>query len=134
MNSLDMLSSKEKQILACIPLGMERLITAEEISRLVNLDIRAVRGYIERLINTHDIPIGALRNGGNNGYFIPLTETERNAGLYSLASQTDSMTKRLDTVKNADLKRAKKLKEQLTLDYAQTVEMQLTLDFESIGG
>lgn len=96
----------EKQVFMLLPMGASTLISTQDIQNILDIDERHVRGIIERLIFDYGIPIGSMRDK-RHGYFIAETEEEKRAGIASLKQQTETMQKRAEKVKEADLSIAK---------------------------
>lgn len=103
---LNEMTDSQKRVFMLLPIGLDKLISKQEIEDILELDERTIMGIIEILILKYNIPIGSFRNSDNFGYFIATNEKEKDIGTYSLTQQINTMKKRAERVKNADLNTA----------------------------
>ncbi|MBG9368189.1 DNA-binding protein [Streptococcus mitis] len=98
----------EIRLLRLIPVGSDRPISTQEVTRILEMTERGVRDMVSRLITKYGVPIVAKR-GINSGYYIPRDNLERLEGIRELQAQHQAEGKRLDTLIMADLNRRDEL-------------------------
>ena len=128
MEQLKELPQRHQQILAFIPNGSDTMITRVELVKLSGLSDRDVYQILNDLTMKYDIPIGSSRDRKNFGYYIPLNDQEKNDGIRSLEEQGNTMLKRAEKVRNADIETAQAYKEKYKLTPAN-IPAQTTLQF-----
>lgn len=128
MEQLKELPHRHQQILAYIPNGSDTMITRVELVKLSGLSDRDVYQILNDLTMKYDIPIGSSRDCQNYGYYIPMNEQEKNNGIRSLEEQGNTMLKRAEKVRNADIETAQAYKEKYKLTPAN-IPVQTTLQF-----
>ena len=128
MEQLKELPPRHQQILAFIPNGSDTMITRVELVKLSGLSDRDVYQILNDLTMKYDIPIGSSRDCQNYGYYIPMNEAEKNDGIRSLEEQCNTMLKRAEKVRNADIQTALDYKEKYKLTPAN-IPVQTTLQF-----
>lgn len=101
----------EIRLLRLIPVGSDRPISTQEVTRILEMTERGVRDMVSRLITKYGVPIVAKR-GINSGYYIPRDDLERLEGIKELQAQHQAEGKRLDTLIMADLNRRDELLEE----------------------
>ncbi|MBF8969549.1 DNA-binding protein [Streptococcus mitis] len=101
----------EIRLLRLIPVGSDRPISTQEVTRILEMTERGVRDMVSRLITKYGVPIVAKR-GINSGYYIPRDNLERLEGIRELQAQHQAEGKRLDTLIMADLNRRDELLEE----------------------
>lgn len=92
-----------KRILQAIPVGSDRPRPRREIEQMLGLSKRSVEKAIERLIYRDGIPIVAIKQAGNNGYYLPRNEEERQEGLQAYKGQIRTSQRRVSKVESVDL-------------------------------
>lgn len=92
----------EKRVLQLIPIGADNPRQGRYIAMTLQLNIRAVRDIISRLVIKYGVPIVAKR-GLVSGYYIPANEQERLEGIRELNAQYNQEGKRLNVLISADL-------------------------------
>lgn len=92
----------EERILRLIPVGADEPRAGRDIANVLGLEMRALRDHILRLIVRYGIPIVAKR-GASNGYYIPVNDSERLAGIRALDRQRQDEQKRISTLMYANL-------------------------------
>lgn len=128
MEQLKELPQRHQKILAFIPNGSDTMITRVELVKLSGLSDRDVYQILNDLTMKYDIPIGSSRDCQNYGYYIPMNEAEKNNGIRSLEEQGNTMLKRAEKVRNADIQTALAYKEKYKLTPAN-IPTQTTLQF-----
>ena len=128
MEQLKKLPQRHQQILAFIPNGSDTMITRVELVKLSGISDRDVYQILNDLTMKYDIPIGSSRDCKNYGYYIPMDEAEKNNGIRSLEEQGNTMLKRAEKVRNADIQTAQAYKEKYKLTPAN-IPVQTTLQF-----
>ena len=128
MEQLKELPQRHQQILAFIPNGSDTMITRVELVKLSGLSDRDVYQILNDLTMKYDIPIGSSRDRKNFGYYIPLNDQEKNNGIRSLEEQGNTMLKRAEKVRDADIQTALAYKEKYKLTPAN-IPVQTTLQF-----
>ena len=128
MEQLKKLPQRHQQILAFIPNGSDAMITRVELVKLSGLSDRDVYQILNDLTIKYDIPIGSSRDCNHYGYFIPMNDQEKNDGIRSLEEQGNTMLKRAEKVRNADIETALAYKEKYRLTPAN-IQAQTTLQF-----
>lgn len=116
----------EQRVFMLLPKGINRLISAQEIEDIIDIDKRYIMEIIEKLVIEYRIPIGSFRNSDNFGYFIATNEQEKLMGTHSLNQQVNTMKKRLSRVKAADFKTTDMYREKYK-DVELKKDMQLDL-------
>ena len=101
------LTTIQRRILRQIPEGIERPVKIADIARITRIKERTVNSVIRQL-TAKGIPIVSFRIGENKGVFIATTEYERALGLVSYEHQKNEMERRINDVRQADLKHWKK--------------------------
>lgn len=97
------LTTIQRRILRQIPEGIERPVKIADIVRITRINERTVNRVIRQL-TAKGIPVVSFRIGENKGVFIALNEYERELGLVSYTHQKNEMERRINDVRNADLK------------------------------
>ena len=128
MEQLKELPPRHQKILAFIPNGSDTMVTRVELVKLSGLSDRDVYQILNDLTMKYDIPIGSSRDCQNYGYYIPMNEAEKNDGIRSLEEQGNTMLKRAEKVRNADIQTALDYKEKYKLTPAN-IPVQTTLQF-----
>ena len=128
MEQLKELPQRHQKILAFIPNGSDTMITRVELVKLSGLSDRDVYQILNDLTMKYDIPIGSSRDCQNYGYYIPMNEAEKNNGSRSLEEQGNTMLKRAEKVRGADIQTALAYKERYNLTPAN-IPVQTTLQF-----
>ena len=128
MEQLKELPHRHQQILAFIPNGSDTMITRVELVKLSGLSDRDVYQILNDLTMKYDIPIGSSRDCNHYGYYIPMNEAEKNNGIRSLEEQGNTMLKRAEKVRDADIQTALDYKEKYKLTPAN-IPVQTTLQF-----
>ena len=128
MEQLRELPQRHQQILAYIPNGSDTMITRVELVKLSGLSDRDVYQILNDLTMKYDIPIGSSRDCQNYGYYIPMNEAEKNNGIRSLEEQGNTMLKRAEKVRDADIQTALDYKEKYKLS-PTNIPVQTTLQF-----
>lgn len=128
MEQLKELPHRHQQILAFIPNGSDAMITRVELVKLSGLSDRDVYQILNDLTMKYDIPIGSSRDRKNFGYYIPMDEEEKNTGIRSLEEQGNTMLKRAEKVRDADIETALAYKEKYKLS-PTNIPVQTTLQF-----
>lgn len=100
------MSKLEADVFQLLPFGMDKVINTNDIRRILNIEERHIREIIADLIVEHGIPIGSLRFGERSGYFIATNDEEKNIGTYSLMQSIETIKKRVEKVKAADVETA----------------------------
>lgn len=93
------LTPTELKVLAIIPYGAKAPIKAKEIELRTGVEIRTIRKIISHLITEHNIKIGAIRTGKEQGYFIATTKQEIEIAVRPLQAQINNMNKRITALK-----------------------------------
>ena len=96
------LTAREAAVIRFIPHSMEHKITMPALSRMVDMDTRAVQSiiYASKL---KGVPICCSRNPKDSGYYIATTEAERATGLVNLKHQANRILDGIMSVSNASL-------------------------------
>ena len=128
MEQLKELPQRHQKILAFIPNGSDAMITRVELVKLSGLSDRDVYQILNDLTMKYGIPIGSSRDCQNYGYYIPMNEAEKNSGIRSLEEQGNTMLKRAEKVRDADIQTAQAYKEKYKLTPAN-IPVQTTLQF-----
>ena len=128
MEQLKELPHRHQQILAFIPNGSDTMVTRVELVKLSGLSDRDVYQILNDLTMKYDIPIGSSRDCNHYGYYIPMNEAEKNNGIRSLEEQGNTMLKRAEKVRNADIETALAYKEKYNLS-PTNIPVQTTLQF-----
>ena len=115
MEQLKELPQRHQKILAFIPNGSDTMITRVELVKLSGLSDRDVYQILNDLTMKYDIPIGSSRDCNHYGYYIPMNEAEKNNGIRSLEEQGNTMLKRAEKVRDADIQTALSYKEKYKL-------------------
>lgn len=92
-------------------------VKMDELSALVKTTERNVKMYIENLRIQHGVPVVSLRR---YGYYLPINEEERVAGIRPYQKQIVTEMKHLSALMHIDLKQAHEAIE----DYFATKNMQ----------
>lgn len=98
------LSIIQKNVLMQIPKGNKRPVKSKEIAERTGLSQREVMSVIHTLILKHDIPIGAGRTEGHQGYYIIQNEEQRQQAIVPLQHSITNMNKRVRKLKTIKLK------------------------------
>ncbi|MBM6772797.1 hypothetical protein H5991_04690 [Ligilactobacillus agilis] len=99
MNDKDKLTANEIKVLAIIPYGAKEPIKTKEIQTRTGLEIRTIRKIISHLITEHNIKIGAIRTGKEQGYFIATNRQELELAIRPLQAQINDMNRRIVSLK-----------------------------------
>lgn len=99
MNDKDKLTANEIKVLAIIPYGAKAPIKAKEIELRTGLEIRKIRKIISQLITEHNIKIGAIRTGKEQGYFIVTNKQELDLAIKPLQATINDMNRRIASLK-----------------------------------
>jgi predicted transcriptional regulator len=97
----------EKVVLSLIPISDERRVNIKDIVAQTRLSTRRVKKIIDQLINNYGIVIVGVRNG-RTGYFIPVTDEERQEGVLPLKAQAIKEFKRVNKIQKGNLDEWKK--------------------------
>ena len=122
MEQLKELPQRHQKILAFIPNGSDTMITRVELVKLSGLSDRDVYQILNDLTMKYDIPIGSSRDCNHYGYYIPMNEEEKNNGIRSLEEQGNTMLKRAEKVRDADIQTALAYKEKYKIGRASCRE------------
>lgn len=93
------LTPTELKVLASIPYGAKEPIKTKEIQTRTGLEIRSIRKIISHLITEHNIKIGAIRTGKEQGYFIATNRQELDLAIRPLQAQINDMNRRISSLK-----------------------------------
>lgn len=109
------LTVQEFEILKHIPCGGDNPISIRELNKILPVGERRIKRIIQQLVDNKKLVIVANRNPvrGKTGYFIPLTESERQWGLQSFKSQVIKEQKRLDVLENEKIDRTVEMKREM---------------------
>lgn len=103
MQQLATLPEKYQLILSAIPIGVNTMISKDELIQLSGIPEREFYQVINGLIMRYGVVICTSRKSGHSGYYIPETEEERVNGIRSLEEQAHTMMLRANKVRNGDL-------------------------------
>jgi hypothetical protein len=109
------LTENESIILKSLKIGTENLTTTKHLlSALGWVDssnnVRRLREIIQTLRLRHKVPILAIRDSHNNGYFIAETEEEIFEHLAPLKAQINQERRLINALSSANVERWKKVK------------------------
>lgn len=94
------LTPTELKVLAIIPYGAKAPIKAKEIELRTGVEISTIRKIISHLITEHNIKIGAIRTGKEQGYFIATNRQELDLAIRPLQAQINDMNRRISSLKS----------------------------------
>lgn len=100
-----------EKLFKLLPLGMDLPISGKDLETYTGKTARAVKDGIRQLIVDYGIPVCAIRDNINGGYYIPQNNTERLAGILPLQRQHDEEHKRIHALLNADLNEWRKYRD-----------------------
>lgn len=123
------LPKRHREILSYLPNGYDIMITNEELVNLTGLSEREIYLILNELPMKYDIPVGSSRDSSHNGFYIPMSEEEKLAGIRSLEEQGRSILSRVAKVKKCDIATAQYYKEKYKLTPANR-PVQTTFQFE----
>lgn len=75
----------------------------KDITRVTGIEKRTVEQIVVKLRNKSSIPVYGLKRDNHYGYFIALTEEERQAGIAVYRKQIDTSIKNLGVMVELDL-------------------------------
>lgn len=109
------MTENESIILDSLKVGAENLTTTKTLLSVLGLpyssnNVRQLREIIQTLRLRHKVPILAIRNSHNNGYFIAETTEELLAHLAPLKAQMNQERRLINTLSGANVERWKKQK------------------------
>ncbi|GET08468.1 hypothetical protein SY111_10920 [Ligilactobacillus agilis] len=96
----DKLTPTELKVLAIIPYGARAPIKAKEIELRTGVEIRTIRKIISHLITEHNIKIGAIRTGKEQGYFIATNRQELELAIRPLQATINDINRRIASLKD----------------------------------
>jgi biotin operon repressor len=99
---MEQLTTIESDVLGLIPIGNSRKISKREIATLINVSERKVYEVIKQLRN-HGVPLCAVRQGDERGYYIATTPQELADGLQCYRSQVADMSHSIQVMEQSDL-------------------------------
>lgn len=107
------LSENESIILDSLKVGAENLTTTKYLLNVLGWsdspkNVRRLREIIQSLRLKHKVPILAVRNGQNSGYFIAETTEELLAHLAPLKAQMNQERRLINTLSGANIERWRK--------------------------
>lgn len=106
------MTENESIILDSLKIGAENLTTTKYLLNVLGWsdspkNIRRLRGIIQSLRLKHKVPILAVRNGQNSGYFIAETTQEISAHLAPLKAQMNQERRLIKVLSNANIEQWK---------------------------
>lgn len=106
------LTETESIILDSLRLGAENLTTTKNLLNVLGWDdspknVRRLREIIQSLRLRHKVPILAIRNGHNRGYFIAETAEELLSFLAPLKAQMNQERRLIKVLSGANIERWK---------------------------
>lgn len=109
------LTETESIILDSLKLGAENLTTTKHLLSVLGLpyssnNVRRLREIIQSLRLRHKVPILAIRNGHNRGYFIAETVEELLEHLAPLKAQMNQERRLIQVLSGANIERWKNKK------------------------
>ena len=104
------MTENESIILDSLKLGAENLTTTKHLLSVLGLpyssnNVRRLREIIQSLRLRHKVPILAIRNGQNRGYFIAETVEELSAFLAPLKAQMNQERRLVKVLSGANIER-----------------------------
>ncbi len=104
------MTANESIILDSLKLGAENLTTTKYLLNVLGWDdspknVRRLREIIQTLRLRHKVPILAIRNGQNRGYFIAETVEELSAFLAPLKAQMNQEKRLIKVLSGANVER-----------------------------
>ena len=104
------MTENESIILDSLKLGAENLTTTKHLLSVLGLpyssnNVRRLREIIQSLRLRHKVPILAIRNGHNRGYFIAETVEEVSAHLAPLKAQMNQERRLIKVLSGANIER-----------------------------
>lgn len=104
------LTENESIILDSLKVGAENLTTTKHLLSVLGLpyssnNVRRLREIIQSLRLRHKVPILAIRNGHNRGYFIAETTEELLEHLAPLKAQMNQERRLINTLSGANIER-----------------------------
>lgn len=115
------MTETESIILDSLRLGAENSITTKHLLSVLGWtnspnNVRRLREIIQTLRLRHKVPILAIRNGQNRGYFIAETVEELSAFLAPLKAQMNQERRLIKVLSGANIERWKNKKEEYRND------------------
>lgn len=106
------MTENETIILDSLKVGAENLTTTKHLLSVLGLpyssnNVRQLREIIQTLRLRHKVPILAIRNSHNSGYFIAETTEELLAHLAPLKAQMNQERRLINTLSGANVERWK---------------------------
>lgn len=107
------MTANESIILDSLKLGAENLTTTKYLLNVLGWDdspknVRRLREIIQSLRLRHKVPILAIRNGHNSGYFIAETTEELLDFLAPLKAQMNQERRLINTLSGVNVERWRK--------------------------
>lgn len=107
------MTENESIILDSLKVGAENLTTTKYLLSVLGLpyssnNVRRLREIIQSLRLRHKVPILAIRNGHNRGYFIAETTEELLEHLAPLKAQINQERRLINALSSANIERWKK--------------------------
>lgn len=107
------LTENESIVLDSLKVGAENLTTTKHLLSVLGLpyssnNVRRLREIIQSLRLRHKVPILAIRNGHNRGYFIAEKVEELLEHLAPLKAQMNQERRLINTLSGANIERWKK--------------------------
>lgn len=107
------MTENESIILDSLKVGAENLTTTKHLLSVLGWayssnNVRRLREIIQTLRLRHKVPILAIRNGHNRGYFIAETTEELLEHLAPLKAQMNQKRRLINTLSGANIERWKK--------------------------